>query len=112
MKNRIFKIKNSELSEKEIPNLDLHNSIIKEVNFCDIKDLCFKYFNIDKEPMLTQYCYGIYFKINNVETLGGFVIYTSDYSIVKSNLLDNCVNVSELLQLKYGVCDWFTPRNC
>jgi group I intron endonuclease len=107
-----------EVREKEIgsinfnPDLDvsLNNTTIKEINRSDVEKMVTKYSYIKSMPNFNKFYFGIYFKINNVDYLGGVLIYSVDYENNK-NVWDKYSFKDKILGLEIGVTEWWVPIN-
>lgn len=105
--------KEKELSEKldfNINDVNLKNTIIKQINKKTASDVILEYEWLHSMPFANKYFFGIYFIINNIEHLGGVLVFGNEYSENTGNW-DKYEFTDKLLLLSRGVCLWWTPKN-
>lgn len=106
--------KEKELTEKIDFNkndVDLKSSKIRLINKSDAKKLIVEYEWLKTMPLVSNYHFGIFFKINNIEYLGGVVVYSTDYADNTGVWLKYGFG-KKMILLSRGVCLWWTPKNC
>ena len=90
--------------------VSLKNTSIKLIDRNTAKDIIIQYEWLGTMPVIVNYCFGLYFKINNKEYLGGVLVFSIDYAentgVWKKYGFDD-----KLLLLSRGVCLWWTPKN-
>jgi group I intron endonuclease len=109
-----YKIKISKSKTESINfNLDditLKNSIIKPINKEVASKIILEYEWLKSMPYIVKYCFGIYFKINGEEKIGGVLVFSNDYAD-NTGVWDKYGFTNKLLLLSRGVCLWWTPKN-
>lgn len=105
--------KEKELTEKidfDRNDVNLKSSEIRLINKSDAKKLIVEYEWLKTMPLVSNYHFGIFFKINNIEYLGGVVVYSTDYADNTGVWLKYGFG-KKLILLSRGVCLWWTPKN-
>lgn len=88
----------------------LKNSEIRLIDKSLAKKIIIEYEWLKSIPLQTSYHFGIFFSINNIEYLGGVLIYGEDYA-QNTGVWNNYGFGDKLLLLSRGVCLWWTPKN-
>ncbi len=106
-------IKNQE--ENTLPfnyekDVNLKNTTIKKINREDVDKMVKKYAHIKTIPNFNKYYFGIYFKINEVEYLGGILVY-SDECENNPEIWEKYSFNDKILSLSVGLTEWWTPNN-
>lgn len=90
--------------------LSLSNTEIRLIPKPLAKDIIVEYEWLGTIPHQTSYHFGIYFKIDNTEYLGGVLIFSEDYA-QNTGVWEKYGFGDKLLLLSRGVCLWWTPKN-
>ena len=104
-----------EKSKTETLNFDLKNVFLEksEVRLIDkstASKIILEYEWLGTMPYITRYHFGIYFKIDDVEYLGGVLTFGDDYA-ENTGVWKKYGFEDKLLLLNRGVCLWWTPKN-
>ncbi len=91
-------------------DVDLNKTSIRRISGDIAKKIILEYEYLKTMPAYNKYYFGIYFKINEKEYLGGVVIYSNEYSL-NTGVWDKYTFKDKLLLLSRGVCLWWTPMN-
>lgn len=94
--------------DKEL--LSIKNTEIRLINKTIAKNIIVEYEWLGTIPHQTSYHFGIYFKIQDKEYLGGVLIFSQDYA-QNTGVWDKYGFEDKLLLLSRGVCLWWTPKN-
>ena len=94
-----------------VEEVSLKKSLIREISYLNAKKIIEEYEWLKTMPLFNKYIFGIYFIINDIEYLGGVVIYSEEYSANKSTTWNKYDFTGKILLLSRGVCLWWTPKN-
>lgn len=108
-KIRVEKSK-SEILDFDKDLLSIKNTEIRLINKTIAKNIIVEYEWLGTIPHQTSYHFGIYFKLNDKEYLGGVLIFSQDYA-QNTGVWDKYGFEDKLLLLSRGVCLWWTPKN-
>ena len=108
-KIRVEKSK-SEILDFDKDLLSLKNTEIRRINKPLAKKIITEYEWLGTIPHQTSYHFGLYFKLNGEEYLGGVLIFSEDYA-QNTGVWDKYGFDDKLLLLSRGVCLWWTPKN-
>lgn len=108
--------KQKELEEKESLEFDpkeiiLKNSEIRQIHKPVAEKIILEYEWLKTLPDYCKYFFGIFFKMENKEYLGGVVIYSTEYSANKMTTWSKYGFYDKIILLSRGVCLWWTPKN-
>lgn len=92
-------------------NISLKNTIIKKIDRKTAKKIIVEYEWLGTIPLFTKYFFGIYFIVDDVEYLGGVLIYSDEYSANKQSIWNKYGFENKIILLSRGVCLWWTPKN-
>jgi len=96
--------------EFDYTKLTLKDTEIKLIDKITAKNIIIEYEWLKTIPLVTNYHFGLYFKINNKEYLGGVLIFSNDYA-ENTGVWKNYGFEDKILLLSRGVCLWWTPKN-
>jgi len=104
-----------EKSKSEIINFDynqcnLSKTKIKFIDRSLAKQIIIEYEWLKTMPLITRYCFGIYFIIDDIEYLGGVLVFSDDYA-ENTGVWKKYNFEDKLILLSRGVCLWWTPKN-
>jgi hypothetical protein len=88
----------------------LSNSEIRIIDKGIASKIIIEYEWLGTMPYITKYHFGLYFKINNKEYLGGVVTFGDDYT-ENTGVWKKYGFEDKLILLNRGVCLWWTPKN-
>jgi hypothetical protein len=91
--------------------IDLKNSIIREITKKECSEVIEKYEWLGKMSGFSKYHFGIFFKIKDKEYLGGVLAFQDDYT-QNTGVWDKYEFKGKIILLSRGVCKWWTPKNC
>ena len=100
----------TEILEFNIEDVYLKNSIIKRITKPVAEKIINEYEWLKCLPTHTKYHFGLFFKINNKEYLGGVLVYSPEYA-ENTGVWDKFGFTGKILLLSRGVCLWWTPKN-
>ena len=89
---------------------DLKSCDVRLIDKQSAKKLIEGYEWLSYMPSYTKYHFGVYFKIDGIEHLGGVVVFQKDY-VENTGVWDTYGYSGKLLLLSRGVCLWWTPKN-
>lgn len=93
-----------------LKNVNLNNTEIKLIDKTTASKIIIEYEWLKSMPYIVNYCFGIYFNIDNNLILGGVLVFSVDYAentgVWKKYNFDD-----KVLLLSRGVCLWWTPKN-
>lgn len=89
----------------------LKKSSVKIIDRETARKTIIEYEWLESMPFIVKYCFGIYFKIDDKEVLGGVLVFSNDYAD-NTGVWDKYGYTDKLLLLSRGVCLWWTPKNC
>jgi group I intron endonuclease len=108
-KIRIEKSENEKLTF-DLSKISLKNTEIKLISKKTASEIIIQYEWLKTMPYIVNYCFGIYFKVDNESHLGGVLTFGIDYAentgVWKKYGFDD-----KVLLLNRGVCLWWTPKN-
>ena len=90
--------------------LELKNTRIKQINKKTATDVILEYEWLHSMPFANKYFFGIYFIINDIEYLGGVLVFGNEYS-ENTGAWKKYDFENKMLLLSRGVCLWWTPKN-
>lgn len=90
--------------------ISLKNTEIKKIDKGTAEKIIVEYEWLKKMPFIVNYCFGIYFKTNNGEKLGGVLVFSEDYAN-NTGVWEKYGFEDKLILLSRGVCLWWTPQN-
>jgi len=90
--------------------LDLSNTSIRLIAKSLAKKIIVEYEWLKSMPLITRYCLGIYFRIDNDEHLGGVLVLSDDYAD-NTGVWEKYGFDDKIILLSRGVCLWWTPKN-
>jgi uncharacterized membrane protein YgcG len=105
--------KEKELTEKidfNISDVNLHNTKIIRIKKPVAEKIILEYEWLHSMPFANKYFFGIYFTINNIDYLGGVLVFGNEYS-ENTGVWDKYCYTNKILLLSRGVCLWWTPKN-
>lgn len=110
-----IKLKIMEEEKDTIPfnpqtDVDLKNTFIKKINREDVDKMIKKYGHIRTVPNFNKYYFGIYFKINEIDYLGGILVYSDEYEN-NPETWEKYSFKNKILSLSVGLSEWWTPSN-
>ena len=109
-----FKIrKEKEINETldfNVNLVDLNKTIIKRINKSTATKIILEYEWLHSMPFSNKYFFGLYFIINNVEYLGGVLVFGNEYS-ENTGVWKKYGYENKIILLSRGVCLWWTPKN-
>lgn len=88
----------------------LKNSSIEKINKNTAKKIIVEYEWLKSMPLITRYCFGIFFTINNKKYLGGVLVFSDDYA-ENTGAWNKYGFDDKMILLSRGVCLWWTPKN-
>jgi group I intron endonuclease len=94
----------------DISKVSLKNTDIRVIDKQTASNLIIEYEWLKTMPYIVKYCFGIYFKIDDKEYLGGVVTFGEDYA-ENTGVWQNYNFGDKLILLNRGVCLWWTPKN-
>jgi len=101
-----------EIIDFDINDVKLENAIIKQIRKPEAEKIILEYEYLKSMPKFSKYYYGIFFKINEKEYLGGVLVFSDEYSINQDFWEKKYgFNNENTLLLSRGVCLWWTPKN-
>lgn len=93
-----------------INDISLNNVEIRIIKKNIANDIIVEYEWLKTMPHIVRYCFGIYFKLNDREILGGVLTFGDDYA-ENTGVWMKYGFEDKLLLLNRGVCLWWTPPN-
>jgi hypothetical protein len=94
----------------ELSDVNLDNATIKLISKKEASEIIIEYEWLKKMPGFSKYYFGLFFNINDIEYLGGVLVYSPEYSL-NTGVWDKYSFTDKLLLLSRGVCLWWTPKN-
>jgi group I intron endonuclease len=91
-------------------DVSLNSSEIRIIDKSTAKSLIIEYEWLKTMPLVSNFHFGIYFKVNNMEYLGGVLVYSTDYA-ENTGVWDKYGFNNKMILLSRGVCLWWTPKN-
>jgi group I intron endonuclease len=105
--------KEKELTEAidfNINDVHLKNTKIVRIKKPIAEKIILEYEWLHSMPFANKYFFGIYFTINNIDYLGGVLVFGTEYS-ENTGVWDKYGYTDKMLLLSRGVCLWWTPKN-
>lgn len=107
--------KEKELIEKpkldfDISTVSLIDTEVRLIAKNEAKNIIIEYEYLHCLPRVTKYHFGLFFKVNNKEYLGGVVIYSPEYG-ENLGVWEKYGFKNTIITLSRGVCLWWTPKN-
>lgn len=105
--------KQKELTESlnfNIDDVDLNNTTIKRIDKLTATNVILEYEWLHSMPFANKYFFGIFFNVNNIEYLGGVLVFGNEYS-ENTGVWNKYGFEKNMLLLSRGVCLWWTPKN-
>jgi hypothetical protein len=93
-----------------ITKVSLKNCEIRQITRKECEPIINEYEWLGYLPRYTNYYFGIFFKIDDREILGGVVAYQPEYG-ENMGVWDKYGYTGKIIQLSRGVCLWWTPKN-
>lgn len=94
----------------DITKISLKNTEIRLIKKNEAKSIIEEYEYLGCLPRVTKYHFGIFFKIDDKEYIGGAITYSPDYA-ENLNVWEKYGFKDKLITLSRGVCLWWTPKN-
>lgn len=94
----------------DINQINLNDTTIKLIPKNIASSIIIEYEWLHTMPYIVRYCFGIYFKYNNDEILGGVLVFGDDYA-ENTGVWNKYGFENKILLLSRGVCLWWTPKN-
>ncbi|MFW5847598.1 MAG: GIY-YIG nuclease family protein [bacterium] len=111
---KIRKLKEIEEKNKlsfDLSKVNLKNTIVRQINKPTAEKIIVEYEWLKTMPLFCRYFFGLYFIVDNVEYLGGVVVYSDEYSANKLSTWKKYGFENKIILLSRGVCLWWTPKN-
>lgn len=109
-----IRLEKEEEEKKYLPfessDVKLNNTTIKLISKKEATEIIVEYEWLKKMPGFSKYYFGLFFNVNNIEYLGGVLVYSPEYSL-NTGVWDKYGFTDKLLLLSRGVCLWWTPKN-
>jgi len=105
--------KEKERTEKldfDINLVNLKNTVIRRIDKPSASKIILEYEWLHSMPFANKYFFGIYFIINEIEYLGGVLVFGNEYS-ENTGVWEKYGYENRILLLSRGVCLWWTPKN-
>jgi hypothetical protein len=93
-----------------IKEISLDNAYVKIINKNECKEVIEEYEWLGYMPNYTKYHFGLFFKVDGEEYLGGVLSFQQDY-VENVGGWDKYDYSGKILLLSRGVCVWWTPKN-
>lgn len=100
----------TEIIDFNIDDVKLGNSVIRKISKPESGKIIKEYEWLKCLPTHTKYHYGLFFKINDKEYIGGVLVYSPEYA-ENTGAWDKFGFTGKILLLSRGVCLWWTPKN-
>ena len=100
----------TEIIDFNIGDVKLVNSVIRKISKPESAIIIKEYEWLKCLPTHTKYHYGLFFKINDKEYIGGVLVYSPEYA-ENTGAWDKFGFTGKILLLSRGVCLWWTPKN-
>lgn len=108
--NEQKKIKEKNNINFNINKINLKDTEIRTIERKQAEKIINEYEWLGYLPLYTKYHFGIFFKINNEEKLGGVVCYQPEYSN-NTDVWDKYEYKNKIITLSRGCCLWWAPKN-
>ena len=102
--------KNEEILDFDYNLLSLKDTEIRLIDKITAKNIIVEYEWLKTMPIVTNYHFGLYFKLDNKEYLGGVLVFSTDYA-ENTGVWKTYGFEDKLILLSRGVCLWWTPKN-
>ena len=84
---------------------------IAQISPAQARDLILRYEWLRSMPMVPRFYWGIFFKVDEQEHLGGVLVYAEEYAANTDAWTKYGFTRENMLLLARGACAWWTPKN-
>lgn len=114
MESHQFKIRKEksklEKLDFDIKNVSLNNCEIRLIDKKLATKIIVEYEWLKSMPFIVLHCFGLFFKTENGEKIGGVLVFSNDYAD-NTGVWNKYGYTDKLILLSRGVCLWWTPKN-